>query len=321
MRPLSRWAVSGIPFLYVLYLPVQSVFHADIFSRPNEILALCLYLLLSTVTLFYLNQIAMPTSLAFAVLGSAFLMPSLVVLQRAQSEDSNTGGWVVMGTAVLLTATAIRQQRLTALFGLLTLIFVIVSSYGLTAFFSAGLAGAIVFVLAGIGGSSGIKKANLEALNYRLKEQQSQSKIVALQAVNDERKIRMENLQEKAVPMLSKLANQKKPLTQELKQSVRQLELSLRDEIRGRGLVTPALRAEVLRLRNLGVEVAVLSEGGTDDISEEQLDDLIDKVVNALQSVSQGRVTIRSPMSEKFKITVLATLPGEAKPLLALRLS
>ena len=321
MRPLSRWAVSGIPFLYVLYLPVQSVFHADIFSRPNEILALCLYLLLSTVTLFYLNQIAMPTSLAFAVLGSAFLMPSLVVLQRAQSEDSNTGGWVVMGTAVLLTATAIRQQRLTALFGLLTLIFVIVSSYGLTAFFSAGLAGAIVFVLAGIGGSSGIKKANLEALNYRLKEQQSQSKIVALQAVNDERKIRMENLQEKAVPMLSKLANQKKPLTQELKQSVRQLELSLRDEIRGRGLVTPALRAEVLRLRNLGVEVAVLSEGGTDDISEEQLDDLIDKVVNALQSVSQGRVTIRSPMSEKFKITVVATLPGEAKPLLSLRLS
>jgi len=97
--------------------------------------------------------------------------------------------------------------------------------------------------------------------------------------------------------------------------------LSLRDEIRGRGLLTTAMRTEISRLRNLEVEVAVLDEGGTADLSESELKVLLAQAIAALQSIDKGRVTIRSPKGESFKLTVVATLPGVAQPLLSLRLS
>jgi hypothetical protein len=99
------------------------------------------------------------------------------------------------------------------------------------------------------------------------------------------------------------------------------LELALRDEIRGRGLLTSAMRSEISRLRNLGVEVALLDEGGTKGLSSQELDALLGQAIEALQAINSGRVTVRSPRGELFKVTVVATLPGVAQPLLSLRLS
>ena len=77
---------------------------------------------------------------------------------------------------------------------------------------------------------------------------------------------------------------------------------------------------EVQRLRNLGVEVLILDEGGTQFLSPQERDQLLNQAVEALQVVTKGRVTIRSPKGEDFRLTVVATIPGQAQPVLSLRL-
>jgi hypothetical protein len=77
---------------------------------------------------------------------------------------------------------------------------------------------------------------------------------------------------------------------------------------------------EVQRLRNLGCEVLILDEGGTSHMSPTERDQLLQKAVDALQVVQSGRVTIRSPKAEEFNLTVVATTPGRAEPVLSIRL-
>jgi hypothetical protein len=110
------------------------------------------------------------------------------------------------------------------------------------------------------------------------------------------------------------------PLSEDLRQSAKLVEATLRDNLRGRDLLNLAMTNEVQRLRNLGVEVLILDEGGTESLSPAERNDLLNKAVIALQVVTQGRVTIRSPKADEFKLTVVATTPGQAEPVLSLRL-
>jgi hypothetical protein len=81
------------------------------------------------------------------------------------------------------------------------------------------------------------------------------------------------------------------------------------------------MRFEINRLRNLGVDVAVLDEGGTDHLDYATKSELLKTAISSLQEIANGRVTIRSPRGESFALTVVATLPGQAQPLVSLRLA
>ena len=321
MISLRRWVAALIPLVYAFYLPVQSILIPSIQERFFEIIALAIYLLTVIPTLLFYRGLKFPIWQAAANLFAALVIPALVIFQRDQIANDDIGGWMVMGIAVTLTATAVRQQRLFAVAGLLVLIAQVVYIYGPGALVTAGLVGATVFVLAGLGVSRGIQRANAESDKYREREARDLASIASLEATKAERTSRLQQVLGSSVPLLGLIAESKEPLSAQMKQSTRLLELSLRDEIRGRGLLTTAMRTEISRLRNLEVEVAVLDEGGTADLSESELKVLLAQAIAALQSIDKGRVTIRSPKGESFKLTVVATLPGVAQPLLSLRLS
>ena len=120
--------------------------------------------------------------------------------------------------------------------------------------------------------------------------------------------------------MLSVIKDAQGPIDEELKQSAKLVEATLRDNLRGRDLLNPAMSKEVQRLRSLGCEVLILDEGGTASLTPAQRDELLQKAVDALQIVKNGRVTIRSPKAEDFKLTVVATTPGQAEPVISIRL-
>lgn len=321
MIVIRRWIASTIPFIYAIYLPVQSMLLPNPLQRTFELIALALYLAAAIPSFLLYRGLRLPLPQAIFNLGAAIVMPALVIWQRVEINDVSVGGWVVMGTAVILTVTAVRQQRLLAILGTILLATHLLYAYGPIAAMSGGLIGALVLVLAGLGVSAGIKNANFEVDQYRLQEETSRSQIAAITATRNERASRLKEILGAATPMLTELANAKKPLSEETKQQTKMLELSLRDEIRGRNLLSAEMKAEVRRLRNLGVEVAVLDEGGTDHLSLEAKNELLNRAVQALREVSNGRVTIRSPKGESFALTVVATLPGQAQPLVSLRLT
>lgn len=320
MISINRAVASILPFIYALYLPVQSMFLPGFTSRYLEIIALVIYFYCSAATLIFFRGLQLPRWQGFINLIAGLALPLLVITQRQIISDDSIGAWVVMGTALVLTATAVRQQARLALIGLALLIGVLILEYGSGALASAGLAGALVFVLAGLGVSRGIARATRESEQFRAKEIEARTKIAELEAATRERQQRLSQVLGTAVPLLSVIRDAKAPLEEDLKQSTRLVEATLRDNLRGRDLLTQAMTAEVQRLRNLGVEVLILDEGGTQSLSVKERDLLLNKAVEALQVVFEGRVTIRSPKGEDFSLTVVATIPGQAQPVLSLRL-
>ena len=320
MISINRAIASILPFIYALYLPIQSMNVPGFTTRYFEIAALILYVYCAAATLLFFRGLQLPSWQAILNLIAGAALPTLVIVQRELIDDHSIGAWVVMGTALILTGTAVRQQAGFALIGLALLLGVLIVEYGQGAAATAGLAGALVFVLAGLGVSRGIARTTREMAKFKASEVESRSKIAELEAASLERQKRLSQVLGTAVPLLSVIKDLKAPLDEELKRSARIDEATLRDNLRGRDLLNQAMTNEVQRLRNLGVEVLILDEGGTESLSQLERDELLNKAVTALQVVTQGRVTIRSPKADVFKLTVVATTPGQAEPVLSLRL-
>lgn len=319
MISINRAIASILPFIYALYLPVQSMNLPGFTTRYLEISALLLYGYCAAATLLFFRGLQLPRWQAVINLFAGVALPTLVIVQRELIDDHSVGAWVVMGTALILTATAVRQQPRFALIGLALLLGVLIVEYGQGAAATAGLAGALVFVLAGLGVSRGIARTTREMAKFKAKEVESRSKIAELEAASLERQRRLSQVLGTAVPLLSVIKDMQAPLDEDLRQSAKLVEATLRDNLRGRDLLNLAMTNEVQRLRNLGVEVLILDEGGTEPLSPEERNELLNKAVTALQVVTQGRVTIRSPKADEFKLTVVATTPGQAEPVLSLR--
>ncbi|MFN5557926.1 MAG: hypothetical protein ACK472_00350 [Rhodoluna sp.] len=319
MISIRRILVAGIPLVYLFYLPIQSILLPDFASRTIEIAALTIYLLVGVPTLLAFTGIRIPIWLALINLFAAVVLPALIILQRQEIGNDKIGAWVVMGTGVILTAAAVRQHPRIAVLGLASLITQIVLSYGPISLIRDGLVGAIVFVLAGLGVSRGIRRANEESEKYLAQQTKSLAAIAALEAAESARQERLQEVLKQAIPMLKKITSATGALDSSDRNQAKLLELTLRDEMRGRALMIPALKGEVARLRSLGVEVAVLDEGGMDDLDLPTKEQLLQKAIAALVIVSIGRVTIRSPKNESFRLTVVATIPGQAAPVVNLR--
>jgi len=320
MISLNRIVISLLPFIYAMYLPIQSIFVPGFSSRGLEIAALAVYVYVATFTFLFFRGLRLPRWQAWINLVAAGLIPGLAILQRNEIDDQSIGAWMVMGTAIVLTATAVRQQAKIALIGLAVLLGMLIVEYGLQALTASGLAGALVFVLAGLGVSRGIARTTRETEKFRAIELESMTKIAELEAAAKERQQRLAQVLGTAVPLLSVIKDANGPIAEELKQSAKLVEATLRDNLRGRDLLNAAMSKEVQRLRNLGCEVLILDEGGTASMSQTERDLLLQKAVDALQVVQSGRVTIRSPKAEEFKLTVVATNPGQAEPVLSIRL-
>lgn len=320
MISINRAIASILPFVYALYLPIQSMFLPGFSSRYLEIIALVIYVYAATASLLLFRGLQLPRWQAFFNLGAALALPTLVIAQRELIDDHTVGAWVVMGTALILTATAVRQQARLALIGIAVLIGVLIVEYGQGAIATAGLAGALVFVLAGLAVSRGIARATRESEKFRAKEIETRTKIAELEAASRERQQQLSQVLGTAVPLLSVIKDFQGPLNEDLRQSAKLVEATLRDNLRGRELLNGTMSREVQRLRNLGVEVLILDEGGTQELSAIERNELLARAIEALQVVTKGRVTIRSPKGEDFRLTVVATIPGQAQPVLSLRL-
>jgi hypothetical protein len=117
-----------------------------------------------------------------------------------------------------------------------------------------------------------------------------------------------------ALPMLTIIQNQHGALDDNQKLEAKLLEASLRDEIRGTGLINPYVRESVKLARLRGVEVILLDEGGLDHVEQGHKQEILFKASEAISRIHSGRVTLRAPAGESWCVTLVATRPGIAKP-------
>lgn len=321
MIRVPRWSVAILSMLYAAYHFWLAVMSFESYTNYSMVwIAIGIYVATIVPSILLYRGRRMPTPQAIANLVAACVIPLLVNSQLQIWSTNVYSTWYVGAIGTLMAATAIRQQNLVAWIGVSMLVIQVVIWAGLDSFFKMGLPGAFLLVFAAHTISLGMQTTSKDIIAFTREKLAIESRQVAISAARAERQNRIESALLGAMPMLQLIANQKGELSAPEKTEAKLLESSLRDEIRGRALITPSLKKAVRTLRELGVEVIVLDEGGLDGTAESERISMIEKVVSAIAAVDCGRVTIRAPKGEAWKVSVAATRPGVATPDIWLKL-
>jgi hypothetical protein len=191
---------------------------------------------------------------------------------------------------------------------------------GVDSLFSSGIIGAFMLVFVAHALSVGLDRVALDIEKYNAETLASEIALASTSAARLERQQLIDAALRGALPKLEKIRDLGGNLSESEVSEARFLEASLRDEIRGRQLLSDSVRFEVNLARRRGVEVILLDEGGLADTDAEHSQDLLGQVAKSLSSVMEGRVTIRAPKGEDWKITIAAMRPGVNLPDVWLRL-
>lgn len=278
------------------------------------VIAIMLYLVAIVASMIFYRGPTLPIPQAIFNLVVASIVPLLINSELDPRTADGYSTWYVIGIATLMATTAVRQQKLVAWIGTGILVIQVIAWAGLIDGIQTGLIGALMLVFSGHTISIGLRNAYRDTMAFTKLALDTQTEQVANAAASEERRARLDTALRGALPMLNQIKNQRGKLSAAQRQEARLLEASLRDEIRGRGLMTPDIRAAAKKARERGVEVVILDEGGLDQTTAANRNEILGKVAEAFEGVSEGRITLRAPAEEAWRVTLVATRHGIAKP-------
>lgn len=315
MIRIPRWLVAVLGVLFGFFHAGLGFASLDGYRDPDlAVIAILLYLVAIVASMIFYRGPNLPLPQAIFNLVVASLVPLLINSELDPRTSDGYSTWYVIGIATLMATTAVRQQKLVAWIGTGILVIQVIAWAGLIDGIQTGLIGALMLVFSGHTISIGLRNAYRDTMAFTKLALDTQTEQVANAAASEERRARLDTALRGALPMLNQIKNQHGKLSAEQRQEARLLEASLRDEIRGRGLMTPDIRAAAKQARERGVEVVILDEGGLDHTTAANRNEILGKVAEAFEAVSEGRITLRAPAEEAWRVTLVATRHGIAKP-------
>jgi hypothetical protein len=314
--------LSAVGLLFGLFHAVLGVIWIRDNDRPEVVVvALIAYLAVLIPTVTVGDSRAMPAWLAWSNLIVCAAIPLAINSQLDPTHLGDYATWYVLGIGTILGGTAVRGRRRMAWIGLVVLILEIAIWGGVSSLASTGLPGVLSLLVTGHAVSVGVERAVKAARELNEKAAETAAETAAVQVAGELRSKLVEQTLKTAIPALSLIAALGGTLNDSQKREALLLEAGLRDEIRGATLLNDRMRAAIKAARERDVEVLVLDEGGLDDLTEEQRGRILDRAAASFSTVNHGRLTIRAPKDEEWRITVAAIRPGTAQPDLWLKIS
>jgi hypothetical protein len=193
-----------------------------------------------------------------------------------------------------MTIAAARRQLVVAWLGVVALAVQTVIWAGPLSLGTLGVIGSIVWVAIAHMLTSALAAAARETRRYAQAEREAAAWQAAQDAHLFEGRMRLAQTNRIAAPMLRRIADRGGDLTAEQRQECRLLEAAIRDEIRGRMLLTDVVRTEVQRARERGALVTLLDEGGIDDLDEPSRDRVLSRLAEAVAASTADRIIART---------------------------
>ena len=311
----SRVTISVVIFLYSCYHAWLGLGSLYAYAMPAiAIMLISLYLLLSLVSIAFYKGFRIPYWLAllnllFTAATTAAFIQIIVI-----NEPASYATWFVVGLATLMGITAFRGHVFIGWIGFVTIASQIVIWGGVGTLLNAGVVGALLMVFAGNAAGYAIRTADRQA-SESIRIQQSLE--MGSAGRSSARKVRQERIQQtlqKAEPLLSEIVDKQGRLSAEESKQAKFLEAELRDLIRGRGLINDQVSEAANKARARGVKVELLDEGGLENIGAQERQEILERVARAIDSVVDGKITIRSPQGETWKVTIAAMSPSREEP-------
>ena len=320
---VKRWAIATVALAFGTFHASLGFASLPIYEHWTlPILAMVLYLVALYTSILLYRSIHLPTPHALFAVLVAISLPALTNPDVPDQLFTSFATWYVGGAGVLLTVVIVRRQYWLAWIGA-SIVFaeVMIWAGKIQAMWEAGLLGGMVFLMAaGQAVSIGVEVAAARAKELSDQATREEAAAIATTVRRTERQRRSQEALEKSRPILERIVSAGGKLTESEKRMAMIAEIELRDEIRGRLLLSDQVRDAARRARDRGVEVAFLDEGGLETASEEQLERFHKDIAAAIDSALSGRIIVRAPKGEAWRVTVVAVEPGAAKPNLWLKL-
>ncbi|KQQ25429.1 hypothetical protein [Frondihabitans sp. Leaf304] len=309
MINVPRWLTLGLVTSFALFAIVFGL--VVVVSKPEVVqpaIGLALFATAFTMCVFA-PQNAAPShrragfiaivGLLLPVLGSAALNPS--------TDSFSNGAWYVSGVVCLVVELLLRhRQRLAwlVLAGLVVQTLVWAGPWGLLHF---GIIATILMVAVVTVSAWAIGVTGAEISRHVESERQAATWRAAQEAFHAERQVRLGTTALVAAPMLRAISDKRGRLSAEDRAECRLLEQTIRDEIRGRQLLSREIREQVMLHRRRGAVVQVNDDGGLDDLDPVDLERLLGQVAAAITGLTSDRIIIRTaPADSPTAITVAA---------------
>jgi hypothetical protein len=321
MIRLPRLTLSLFTLAFGLYHSILGLSHLGEYQDTGyAIFAIFLYLIGLTISVASKPGLHLKLNSALLVLAVAILVP--LMMSAAISSDAAFGytTWHVSGVATLMAITAVRQQPVIAWIGVTFLIVQTLVWGGSSVIFNSGIFGAFLLVLAAQATSTLLASSAKSAQRYLEKALATDAQTAAKTAARAERQRRIQHTLNEALPLLELIVARKGKLSAADRSEAVLKEHELRDQIRGRSLLTPGIVQSARDARKRGVEVQLLDDGGLDETTEAERQTLLDQIAQELRGVKSGKVVIRAVRGETWKLTMAAIRKDADRPDLFLRL-
>ena len=322
MLRVPTWLLSFFGLIFGLFHAVLGVIWIGSNEHPEVVAwALVAYLCVLIPTVTVGESRGMPAWFALTNLLVCAAIPLVINSQLDAGHLGDYATWYVLGVGTILGATAVRGRRRIAWIGLLILVAEIAAWGGVASLASTGLPGVFSLVVTGHAVSLGVERAVKAARELNAKTIETAASAAAAEAASQMRSRLADQTLKSAVPALNLIAALGGKLNDDQRREALLLEAALRDEIRGATLLNDQVRAAIKAARERGVEVLVLDEGGLDELGDLERNEILNRAAASFATVNAGRLTIRSPKGEDWKITVVAVRAGATAPDLWLKLS
>jgi hypothetical protein len=306
---IPRYLIVGIAGLFSAYhlvLASYSLVKGIPFSDGPIFIAMVLYGAASVMSLLPWGPSRMPIWMASINLAVVIALPLLVTSQLDPAKSNGYGTWYVAAVGTLMTITSTRRRHTFAWIGSAFLVVQTVLWAGPGALGGIGVIGSVVWVGISHVISYGMAKAVRDAQRFALAEREATDWQAAQEAHVFERQFRLGQTSAMALDMLKTIEESNGELTDAQQQECLHLEGAIRDEIRGRKLLNDAVREQVMAARRRGATVTLLDEGGLDDLSDEDIERVLNRLAEALKGTDADKVIARTvPEGSDVAITVV----------------
>lgn len=309
---VPRYLIVGLAGLFSAYHLVLATYTIDIPRHPGPIfVAMALYAIATIVSLAPFGPQRMPIWMAAFNFAIVIAITLLVANELDFERPGGTGyaSWYVAASGTLMTITSTRGRHTFAWLGvgfLAVHTVAIVGNVGPAGLLSLGIVGSALWVAVSHVLNTALSKASKDAQRFALAEREATDWQAAQEAHVHERQFRLGQTSAMALTMLRQIQDSGGVLTDEQRHECAYLESAIRDEIRGRKLLNDAVRDEVMHARRRGATVTLLDEGGLDELSEEELERVLNRLALAIHETNADKVIARTvPEGSDVAVTVV----------------
>ncbi|MBX3104079.1 MAG: hypothetical protein KF867_03800 [Cryobacterium sp.] len=301
MISLKRYIIVSLAAVFSAYQLLLAAFSINVPVDPVPyVIAMVLYALATIVSLWPSKKVKMPIWMASVNLGVSIVIPPLVSAQLDVngSVGSDYSTWYSAAIGTLMVITSTRRRHLFAWLGVAFLAVHTVIWAGPGALGTLGVIGSIVWVAVSHILSWSLLRIGKSAEQFVEAEREATAWQAAQEAHLTERQVRLKKTIQMALPFLKSVASQGEKLDEHSRQEAIYLEAAVRDEIRGRKLLSEQVRKVVMRLRRSGVVVSLLDEGGLDEIDNDNLARIHGELASVVSKVKVDRLVVRTGTEE-----------------------